>query len=185
MSPDGAREANHTDRPGIDGLEVLKGMKELGCEVPMIIVSGKGTLDVAIKAFRFGVKDYITKPFKVEELRATIRRVLGPSEVKKSPADLAVEFMEEHYHEPISARDVAHGVGVSYTHLAHLFKEVKRCAITDWLNKLRIEKAKVLLKNPNLEVKEVAAKVGFNDSNYFCRFFKKYTGTTPIEYRQQ
>ena len=171
--------------PGINGLEVIQRMKKSNCSVPVIIITGKGSEEVAVKAFRLGAKDYIRKPFKVEDLRATIRSVLGPSEVIKSLVGQAIEFMEHHYCQPISASDVAQGVCVSYPHLARLFKTEKGCTIGVWLNNLRMDKARVLLRDLGLEVKEVASKVGFKAPNYFCRIFKKHTGTSPLEYRKQ
>ncbi|UCE17376.1 MAG: response regulator [Gemmatimonadota bacterium] len=171
--------------PGIDGLKVLERMRELNCEVPVIVVTGKGTEEVCRSAFKMGVRDYIQKPFKVNELRETIKRVCGSPEVRKSHVDQAIEFMEEHYCQPVSASDVAQGVGLSYPHLARLFKTEKCCSIDVWLNELRIDKAQVLLGNSNLEIREIATKVGFNDQNYFGRVFKKHTGTSPLEYRKQ
>lgn len=171
--------------PGIDGLKVLKKMKALECKVPVIMVTGKGSEEVAVKAFKLGARNYITKPFRVKELQVTIRDILDPVVGGKSLVEKAVEFMEEQYCQPISAGDVARVIGVSYVHLAHIFKMEKGFSIIYWLNKLRIERAKVLLRDPNLEVKEVAAKVGFNDPNYFCRVFKKFTMMSPLEYSRE
>ena len=170
--------------PGIDGLDVLGRMRELRYEVPVIVVTGKGSEEVCRSAFKMGVRDYIQKPFKVGELRATVRRVCSSPEVKDSPVDRALAFMKEHYDKPISAADVAQGIGISYAHLARSFKDNKDCTIETWLNTLRIDKAKSLLKSSNLEIKEVAAKIGFNSSNYFCRLFKRYTGISPAEYKK-
>ena len=171
--------------PGIDGLEVLERMRELKCEVPVIVVTGKGTEEVCRSAFKMGVRDYIQKPFKFNELRVTIKRVCGSPEVKDSTVDRALAFMKEHYDKPISARDVSDGIGVSYDHLAHVFQEEKGRSIMQWLNRFRIEKSKILLRDSNLEVKEVAVQVGFNDPNYFYRVFSRFIGVSPSEYRRQ
>jgi two-component system response regulator YesN len=171
--------------PGIDGLEVLERMRGLRCEIPVIFVTGKGSEEVAVEAFRLGVKEYIIKPFKVKELLMVIKGILGSPEVEKSPVDKAIEFMEGQYCKPIIPEDIAMAVGLSYVRLAHLFKMEKECSITGWLNKLRIEKAKLILRDPNLEIKEIAAKVGFNNPNYFYRNFRKFTGVSPTEYRRR
>jgi YesN/AraC family two-component response regulator len=169
--------------PGIDGLEVLERMRKLKCEVPVVIVTGKGSEEVCRKAFKMGVQDYIQKPFKVGELHKAIRGTIVSTSGEKKLVDQAVEFMEEQYCRPISSIDVAQGVGISYAHLARSFKVNKGCTVENWLNTLRIDKAKSLLKSSNLEIKEVAAKVGVNDQNYFYQLFKKATGKSPSEYR--
>jgi two-component system response regulator YesN len=169
--------------PGIDGLKVFERMKEFDCNIPVIIVTGKGSEKVAVEAFRLGARDYITKPFKVRELQGIIEDILTPIKLRKSLVDKAIDFMEEQYCRPISAINVARGIGVSYSHLARSFKDSKKYTVEIWLNRLRIDKAKSLLKYSNLEIKEVAAKVGFNDQNYFYQMFKKVTGKSPSEYR--
>ena len=55
----------------------------------------------------------------------------------------------------------------------------------EYLNELRIEKAKELLKDVRYKTYEVAEKVGIPDAHYFSRLFKKYVGMTPTEYREQ
>ena len=115
--------------PGIDGLEVLERMRKLKCEVPVIIVTGKGSEEVCRSAFKIGVQDYIQKPFKVEELRATIKAILDPLRVENTPVDRAIKFMEEQFWRPISAIDVARDIGVSYSHLARSFKDSKKCTV--------------------------------------------------------
>jgi AraC-like DNA-binding protein len=104
-------------------------------------------------------------------------------EGKKSPVDQAIAFMEEHFNQPISVRNVAEAIHVSYDHLAHLFKSQKGSSIHRWLNTLRIDKAKVLLRRSGLAIKEIAWQTGFKDQNYFCRVFRKYTGISPQQYR--
>jgi two-component system response regulator YesN len=168
---------------GIDGLEVLERMKD--CKIPVIVVTGKGSERICQEAFRLGVDDYITKPFKVEELQARVRKALCPSDVEKCPLDKAVEFMKEKYCQPIFARDVAQEVGFSVSHLEHTFKREIGLSVMKYLNSLRIEKAKNLLLNRELRIKEVASCIGLEDPDYFCRVFKKSVGCTPTEYRER
>ena len=171
--------------PGIDGLEVLKRMKEIGCKVPVIIVTGKGSEKICREAFRLGVDDYIIKPFKVEELRATVKKVLGPLGSEKPPLDKAMDFVREYYCQTISARDVAQGTGFSLSHLEHMFKRELGCSITEYIHSLRIERSKHLLMNRDTRIKEVASSIGLKDPDYFCRIFKRSVGCTPTVYRER
>jgi len=66
-----------------------------------------------------------------------------------------------------------------------VFHEVTGRKYTDWLNSLRIEKAKELLSDWELKLYEVADRVGFSDYKYFVRVFRRYTGCRPSEYRSR
>ena len=74
-----------------------------------------------------------------------------------------------------------------YTSRSQLHKKVKSLtgmSITNYINNIRIEKAKYLLKTTQLTISEIAYDVGFASSNYFARSFKKTSNTSPASYRQ-
>ena len=56
------------------------------------------------------------------------------------------------------------------------------CNYIDWLNTLRIKRAKELMNTSHMSIKEVGFRVGYNDPNYFSRIFKRYEGIAPTEY---
>ncbi|HPV02840.1 MAG TPA: response regulator transcription factor [Clostridiales bacterium] len=97
----------------------------------------------------------------------------------------AVEYLHEHYHEPITLNEVAEHTHVSTYYISRMFKKEIGKNFVDYLNELRIEKAKELLKDVRYKTYEVAEKVGIPDAHYFSRLFKKYVGITPTEYREQ
>lgn len=74
---------------------------------------------------------------------------------------------------------------MSESNLLLVFKEATGRSPIDYLIRIRIQKAMELLYGTHLNVTEISEKVGFKDSNYFSRCFKKFTGTTPREYRRQ
>lgn len=97
----------------------------------------------------------------------------------------AIDFMESHFSEEITLESVARKVAVSPYYLSKLFKSEKEQNFIDYLTCLRIEKAKELLSNDlDTSIKEICFKVGYNDPKYFSKVFKKYTGISPIEYRE-
>jgi two-component system response regulator YesN len=95
---------------------------------------------------------------------------------------MAIQYMYEHYNENISLNDISKLVGVSVQYFSKLFKEEMGCNYVDWLNTLRIKRAKELINTSHLSIKEVGFKVGYNDPNYFSRIFKRYEGIAPTEY---
>jgi YesN/AraC family two-component response regulator len=171
--------------PGIDGLEVLERMKTLEYKIPVILVTGKGSEEVAVEAFRLGVRNCIIKPFGVNELQQLLKNILHPRETYTSLINQAIDFIELHYHQPISARNVSQDTGLSLSYLEHVFMKEVGCTITHYINIHRIAKAKNLLLNRNLLIKEIAAQVGFIDQRYFSRLFKKYEKCTPTTYRKR
>ncbi|WP_083197746.1 AraC family transcriptional regulator [Thermoclostridium stercorarium] len=94
------------------------------------------------------------------------------------------EYIHEHYNENISPENIAEIIGVSYSYLRRLYNEELNMSITDYLNTYRIEKAKNMLKNSNLNLEKIALSVGYNNIQSFKRYFKKYEGITPSEYRK-
>ena len=97
----------------------------------------------------------------------------------------AKEFIQEHQAEDISLGQVARAVNTSTFYFCKMFKKVTGINFTDYLSRVRIEKSKNLLLNPNLRVSEIAFEVGFQSLTHFNRVFKKVLGQTPTEYRAQ
>lgn len=95
----------------------------------------------------------------------------------------ATEYIKNRYMDEISLDDAAEAVNVSRNYLGNLFKRDTGKYFIDFLMEYRIEKAKELLKECSFKIYEVALKVGIKDQRYFSKVFKKYTGCTPNEYR--
>jgi AraC-like DNA-binding protein len=97
----------------------------------------------------------------------------------------AKEYIHEHQTEEISLGQVAKAVNTSTFYFCKMFKKVTGINFTDYLSRIRIEKSKNLLLNPNLRVSEIAFEVGFQSLTHFNRVFKKILGQSPTEYRAQ
>lgn len=97
----------------------------------------------------------------------------------------AKEFILEHQSEDINLGQVARAVNTSTFYFCKMFKKVTGINFTDYLSRVRIEKSKNLLLNPNLRVSEIAFEVGFQSLTHFNRVFKKVLGQTPTDYRAQ
>jgi len=97
----------------------------------------------------------------------------------------AKEYICEHQAEKLSLNSVAKAVNMSAFYFCKMFKRVTGINFTDYLSRVRIEKAKNLLLNPNLRVSEIAFEVGFQSLTHFNRVFKKLLGQSPSDYRAQ
>jgi transcriptional regulator GlxA family with amidase domain len=96
---------------------------------------------------------------------------------------VAIGFLNANLDRVISVADVAQSVRLSRSRLSYLFAIEVGISPTQYLKRLRLETACQLLETSLLSVKEVAAKVGYNDCTHFVRDFKKVYGTRPSQYR--
>lgn len=97
----------------------------------------------------------------------------------------AKEYILEHQTEDLSLAQVARAVNTSTFYFCKIFKKSTGINFTDYLSRVRIEKAKNLLLNPNLRISEIAYEVGFQSLTHFNRVFKRILGQSPTEYRAQ
>lgn len=116
---------------------------------------------------------------------ALIGNSIAVSETKVEPGTVskARRFIEENYDRPISLEEAAGVVNTSVRYFCKVFKNYTGITFVDYLTRLRIEKSKNLLVNPNRRISEVAYEVGFESLTQFNRSFKKHAGMTPTKYR--
>jgi len=93
--------------------------------------------------------------------------------------DEAVRYLEKHFAESISVKDLVRFMGYSRANLFKLFRDHTGLSPNDWLVRYRVRKARELLSDPHLTVAEVARRTGFSDASYFARVFRRYTGASP------
>lgn len=97
----------------------------------------------------------------------------------------AMDYIKEHYAEQIRVQDVAQVVNLSENYFSNLFTKEAGKTFSQYIQEIRIEKAKELLRGRRLEWFEVGELVGMENPKYFSKMFKKYTGCTPIQYMNQ
>ncbi len=97
----------------------------------------------------------------------------------------AKEYIHAHQSEDLSLAQVARAVNTSKYYFCKLFKKTTSINFTDYVSRVRIEKAKNLALNPNLRISEIAFEVGFQSLTHFNRVFKRITGMSPTQYRSQ
>lgn len=92
-------------------------------------------------------------------------------------------YIHEHYQKDISMQDAARRVNYSEAYFCKLFKKSFNMNFTTYLTNFRIKQAQKLLKDPLINIKDIGSAVGYYDSNYFAKVFKRATGQNPSEYR--
>lgn len=110
-----------------------------------------------------------------EEARADYPRIIAK----------AKKYIEEYFNQDISLKEVADSVNLNPSYFSTLFMQNTGVSYTEHLTKIRIEKAKALLKDTDYKVYEIAEMIGYQNVTYFNRTFKKITGVTPVEYKNR
>lgn len=115
-----------------------------------------------------------------------LKKIFEECECRKWHAEVvqSMRFMKENYDQDISLNEIADAVSMSESYLSSLFKKESGYSITEYLNKIRIEKAKELIKTTNLKNYEIGDRVGISNPSYFSTVFKKEAEITIQEYRQ-
>lgn len=97
----------------------------------------------------------------------------------------AKEYIKKNYVKEITVKELASRFSVNPNYFSTIFKQETGVTLTNYLKDTRIEKACDLLKNTQSTIHEIAQIVGYEDTQYFYRVFKKTLGITPLEYRNK
>ena len=183
------------EMPGLTGLEVARKIRETDKNCAILFLTGFDKFDYARQAISVRAMDYLLKPYNEQELifavEDAIRQVSVPLPAHPAQPPAPAEplrreededmrtaiiraeisrFIDAHYREDISMQDAAAEMGT---------KE----GFHGYVNEYRVNKARQLILDPRLSLKDIGAAVGYSDANYFTRVFKRLTGQTPSEYR--
>lgn len=187
--------------PILDGIEASNIIRNRNENVQIIILTAYSEFEYARQAIDFGVFKYLLKPIEDDEfvlaINDAIQKIKSTNGDEKSEEvdwvkrDRNMKFIDEMKHYilenftmDISLDQVAEHVGLNPDYLGKLFKKVEGQTFTDYLISLRMEKAKELLGERELSIKQIAYMVGYSDPNYFSRAFKKYVGISATQYEK-
>lgn len=123
--------------------------------------------------------DYNNNSLQLSELNEETLSIRGKKQIVE---DICV-YMNEHYAEKISLEAIASNMYLSPIYISKLFKEETGDSPINYLISIRLKKAASLLKNSRLPISEISVMVGYENTYYFSKLFKKHYGVTPKEYR--
>ena len=178
-----------------DGIEVMQDARRAEALPVTIILSGYDEFRYAQQAVRYGARDYLLKPTRSSDILKKINDIADEEfgaeqtepevrEGKNYSIELAKDYIEDHYFEPLTLNMVADKVGITPAYLSSLFSQHMGVTLIDYLNEVRIDHACVYLKQNYFKTYEIAYKVGYRDEKYFSKVFRKVKGMTPSEYKR-
>ncbi|MGG1519497.1 helix-turn-helix transcriptional regulator [Paenibacillus oryzisoli] len=97
----------------------------------------------------------------------------------------AINHIDFHVAKPLSLQEIADEIHVNASHLSRKFKQETGMALTDYIQRQRVQASKLYLRRGGIPITEIAFMVGFNDVNYFTRVFKRCEGMTPTQYAKE
>lgn len=198
--------------PEMTGTEMLQKMRNdfQISHIPVIILTAKNDDEAKINAINMGANAYITKPFNKEYLVARIEQLLSDRKVFRDkiwnqeklekPVDndtyenylqkKDLQFLDKIHHvieENIDNSDfnidsIADNIGISRSAFFKKLKSLTGLAPVDMIKEVRLNKSVELLKNTDMTVSEVAFAVGFKESGYYGKCFRKKYNQTPTEF---
>ena len=196
------------EMPGSTGLEAARQIRSSGLPCMILFLTAYDKFSYAREAIALRAVDYLLKPYEAQELILSVEEALNlyartsgnpdlhlslaqDSEDEEDPSSHRMgqvrenieRYIRKHYTSELSMQDVAKAMNYSEAYFCKLFKQCFKVNFSAWLNEFRVEKAKEMLLQSRMSIREISLACGYTDANYFARVFKRITGKTPSEFR--
>lgn len=190
--------------PGMDGFALTQKVKSdfRTSHIPVILLTAKSQIESQIEGTKAGADDYILKPFNQQlleeklkglvENRDRMRRrlaneVINPNQLQKGERRFLLEFealIEKNIKDStLSVEKLSQELGMSRVQLFRKISALTNKNVADYIAEYKLQKAKILLKEQEKNITEIAYELGFSTPSYFTTFFKQKTNLTPTEWR--
>lgn len=189
--------------PEMSGLELCRELAKRKIPVHIIILSAYRNFEYARQAMQYGVRDYMVKPAKYNdivqvfsEVKKQLDETVSISNAKNSAQAgqgsesddpiiaTIMKFVKEHY-RTATLQTVSDLVAMNASYVSAYFKKKTGVNFSDYLQKVKMEKAAELLKTNHRKAYEVSEMVGYVNAKNFIRSFKQYYGKTPGQYKNE
>jgi signal transduction histidine kinase/DNA-binding response OmpR family regulator len=190
--------------PGMDGFALTQKVKSdfRTSHIPVILLTAKSQIESQIEGTKAGADDYILKPFNQQlleeklkslvENRDRMRRrfsneVINPNQLQKGERRFLLEFealIEKNIKDStLSVEKLSQELGMSRVQLFRKISALTNKNVVDYIAEYKLQKAKILLKEQEKNIAEIAYELGFSTPSYFTTFFKQKTNQTPSEWK--
>ena len=199
------------EMPGVNGLTAAEKIRESNKKCCIIFLTAFDEFSYAKRAISVGALDYLLKPGTEEELVTVLEEAIRRTDEQSETLENIVPFngiepeekdemfaenirinavteyirsyIEKHYMDDISLQEIASSLNYSDAYFCKLFKQCFDKSFVVYLSEYRVGQAKLLLEDVSINIKDISLNVGYRDSNYFAKVFKRMVGMTPSDYR--
>ena len=194
--------------PEMNGVMAAKYIRQIDDKCSIIFLTAYDDFEYARNAIKIRALDYLLKPCDINDLLAVMDMAIQKLDrecdfkgntkenkperkrenVKNFDEQTTIkylrEYVENNYTFDISMQEVAEDMGYSDAYFSKLFKQYFNQNFTAYLTEYRIKKANELLTDTNNSIKDISRMVGYEDSNYFAKIFKRIVGEIPSKFRE-
>ena len=194
--------------PEMNGVMAAKYIRQIDDKCSIIFLTAYDDFEYARNAIKIRALDYLLKPCDINDLLAVMDMAIQKLDrecdfkgntkenkperkrenVKNFDEQTTIkylrEYVENNYTFDISMQEVAEDMGYSDAYFSKLFKQYFNQNFTAYLTEYRIKKAKELLTDTNNSIKDISRMVGYEDSIYFAKIFKRIVGEIPSKFRE-
>jgi len=196
--------------PHMNGLELARNIKNQGLAIKIVIFTGYRDFEYAKQAISSGVRHYILKSAKTDELLQVFSDLKNEIDAERKKQQAAAtlatapdatlalsgstndhlvlsikEYVSQHMGENVSLETIALHLSKNADYLGRIFKAKTGLHFSDFLLSTRMEKAVELLGDFRLKTMEIAGRLGYSNPKNFARAFRSYTGKSPREFRNE
>jgi signal transduction histidine kinase/DNA-binding response OmpR family regulator len=179
--------------PGIKGTDLLKEIKNINPNIRTILLTGHSTKEIAVQALRAEATDFIEKPLNPQSIKRIKTLLLSSANGEldrsisgiKGKIEQAKHFAERNYNKKLRLEDVADEIALSPKYLSRIFKENTGLSFSDYKLKIRMNQAKMLLKETGDNIEEIAYKLGYQNPESFSKVFHRFHHCTPRQFRDK
>jgi len=184
--------------PIMDGITLISSARSYNVKTEFVITSAYADFEFARQGISLDVADYLIKPVTQEDALRVLKHVERRLNGVKSKAPetrlrsrypdchptilKSLDILENAYAGKLNQRDLASELGISPEYFSYLFSKNIAMTFSEFLRRLRIEKAQDLYASGECPKQEVPYAVGFSDAKYFAQVFRSVTGESPAEY---
>lgn len=192
--------------PGLNGLDLISYIRSNNIPLAIVLLSGYGDFEYAQKAMELGVKRFLLKPTKHQELIDVFiqlhKELTAPSEKKTDELQVVksdkynfgaisnpiiqmiVQHIDENF-QSVTLHSIAEHVRMNPSYISTFFKEKTSINISDYVNYIRMENAANLLLTTTYKSYEISDMIGYANAKHFSKKFQRHFGMSPIEYRKK
>lgn len=189
------------EMPVMNGIDVAQIISREAPHCGILFLTAYDSFEYAKQAIHVRTLDYLLKPYSDNELLASVENAIHrPVYYRSAQTDKAgdeekcmdkisvitrqmEDYVRTHYQQEVSMQDAACALNYSEQYFCKLFKQQFGQNFTSYLTAYRMERARELLAQPMVNIKDVGLRVGYSDANYFAKVFRRFTGKSPSEYR--
>ncbi|MEK4061367.1 MULTISPECIES: response regulator transcription factor [unclassified Paenibacillus] len=195
--------------PEVSGLDLIRSLEGQTRKPVVIVISGYAEFEYVQQALQLGAVNYLLKPLDKGELLQVVEAALKREEEEQrrekleklvdhkllemdpersgmgEPVKEALVYVEQHLQEQLGMAEVAGLIHLNASYFSVLFKEQTGVPFSEYVSRLRVQRAKEMLLQTRMSIGEIGERVGYRTDKYFIKVFKSLEGISPSRYRQQ